>query len=55
MRFPTAAPSSSRAPLVEQAQQLSRFYAQKAQQLQRELLPHRQLLERIRRFGLQAV
>lgn len=55
MQFPTKAPMASRAPLAEQAQQLSRFYAQKAQQLQRELVPHRQLLERIRRYGLQAV
>lgn len=55
MRFQTQAPEQSRTPQQLQAQQLSRFYADKAQQLQRELVPHRQLLERIRRYGLQAV
>lgn len=55
MRFPTQAPDASRTPQRPQAQQLSRFYADKALQLQRELVPHRQLLERIRRYGLQAV
>lgn len=39
----------------ELAAQMFAFYRHKAQQLQTQLLPHRELLKRIRQFGLQKV